>query len=64
MIEFDTYMTDCEIKAHGFKELGLYALNDKELKYLIYGATVESKYDLIISTITSETYRVYKKVGE
>ncbi len=64
MIEFEKHKTDSEIKAHGFKELGLYALKDKALKSLIFGATVESKFDLIIFQLTPEVYRVYKREGE
>lgn len=64
MVEFTTIRTGSELKAHGYKELGIYSMKDKKLQTLIVDATVNSKFDLLLSLLYEDFYKVYMKGGE
>lgn len=63
MIEYTKTKTVKEIKAFGYKDAGIYEANSKKLNELIFKATVNGEYDLILLIIDEtegrEIYHVF-----
>lgn len=66
MVEYTSTKTSSELSSYGYKELGIYHNNSKELNDLIIKATIKNKIDLFLIVLdkTKEIYQVFLKTSD